>query len=211
MNSRPFWICAAGRSRTAWFAELLTCGGWRCDHDQALYMRSVDDVVRFFAQPRHGSAESAGAPGWDLVRHLVPDIRTVVIRRPVDEVLASFLALDLRGVATFDPEPLRRNLERLSRAQDRIARQPGVLVVEYADLKHEDACSAVWRHCLPFSWDRARWESLKDRNVQCDVVEQIVYYHANRSGIEAFKVTIAREMRRLVRAGLIHRRQVHVD
>ena len=182
----PYLICALGRSRSTWLAELLTYRTWTCDHDRSIYMRSVADVAAFFARPHHGSAETAASPGWELIRHLAPNLRTVVIRRPVNDVVAAFLAVDLRGMAIYDAPALRRNIERLDRAQDRIARQPGVLVLDFADLVHEDACQAVWHHCLPYAWDRRWWLALRDRNVQCDTVAQVLYYHRNTAEIDAF-------------------------
>lgn len=205
-----FLILALGRSKTTWLSHLLTYRGWVCDHDRAIYLRSVADVAAYLALPCHGSAETAVAPGWELCRHLAPNLRTVVIRRPIAEVVASFLAVDLQGMATYDEPLMRRNLEYLNRALDRIARQPGVLVLDFADLEQESACSAVWQHCLPHPWDHARWLSQRDWNIQCDTVAQIFHYHTHRNEVEAFKLTIAREMRRLARAGLIgHRRIPH--
>jgi hypothetical protein len=201
----PYLILALGRARTTWLARLLTYRGWLCDHDQAPFMRSVGDVARFFAQPCHGSAETAAAPGWELIRFLAPDLRTVVIRRPLDEVIASFLAIDLKGVAMYDEAALRRNMTRLDRALERVAGQRGVLVVAYEDLGQEDTCKAVWEHCLPHPWSRTWYEAWKDRNIQCDTLAQVLYHHAHSAEIATFKTTIGREMRTLARARLIER------
>jgi hypothetical protein len=191
-----------------WLSRRLSYRGWVCDHDQAVYLRSVADVAAFLALPCHGSAETAAAPGWELLRHLVPDLRTVVIRRPIDEAFQSYLAIDLKGLATYDEPAVRRMLEYLDRALDRVARQPGVLALDFADLEHEDACRAVWEHCLPHPWDRARWLAMRDVNIQCDTLAQIIHYHRNREQVETFKLTIGRELRRLARAGLIGRRRL---
>jgi hypothetical protein len=201
----PFLVLALPRSRTAWVAELLTYGGWSCYHQQAVRMRSLDDCVAFLRQPRIGSAETSIALGWRLLLHRLPDLRIVTIRRPIEDCVRSMMAVDLRGAAVYDECLMRRTMAREARALDEIEQLPGVLRVEFADLGREDACAAVFEHCLPFPFDRAWWLELRDRNIQADVPGLLRYYQANRRAIDGFKAACRREMSRLARAGLMRK------
>lgn len=204
----PFLICALPRSRTAWCSEFLSYADWTCGHETLITMRSIEDVRAFFAQPNTGTVDTPAAPGWELLRHYVPDLRTVVIRRPVEDVVQSFLKLDLRGLFTYPEVPLRAAMTRADRALDRVASQPGVLTIEYADLANEDACRGIWHHCLPYRFDADWWAHWDSVNVQMDVANHVKYYHANLAAIERFKGLCKAEMWRLVRAGLIARKEV---
>jgi hypothetical protein len=202
----PFVVYALPRSRTAWLARFLSYGGWTCHHEVAIQMRSIGDVVELFRQPRTGTAETGITPGWRLLHHLVPGIRAVVIRRPVDDVVEAMLAVDIGGVGQYDRALLRRNMEYMNRCLERIAVESDALVVDYADLDRAKTCSAIFRHCLPFEFDAAWWERLRTQNIQADVKAVMRYYFDNRDAIEHFKATCKAEMRRLARAGAISNR-----
>lgn len=204
----PFLICALPRSRTAWLSKFLSYADWTCGHESLITMRSIEDVRASYARPRTGSAETAAAPGWELLRHYVPDLRTVVIRRPVEDVVQSFLKLDLRGLATYPEGPLRAAMTRADRALDRVASQPGVLSVDYAELASEETCRAIWHQCLPYRFDGDWWAHWDAINVQMDVPNHVKYYHANLAAIERFKGLCKTEMWRLARAGLIARKEL---
>ena len=203
----PFIVYGLPRSRTAWIAAFLTYRDGTCHHAVAITMRSVADVASFFQRPRTGAAETAAAPGARMLRYLVPGLREVVVRRPVADVVDAMLRVDVSGVATYDRAKLVRNMEYNSRALDRVARHKGVLVLDYADLDMEDACSAIFKHCLPYSFDREWWKRLRPQNIQADTKEVLRYYFANREAVERFKVACKSEIRRLAYAGLISNRE----
>jgi hypothetical protein len=201
--TEPFIIYALPRSKTAWLARFLSYGDWRCHHETAITMRSVADIAALFSRPNTGSAETAGAPAWQIIRHHVPNIRTVVVRRPVEEVVASMLAISLTGGFVYDEAKLRSNMNRVARALDKAAAEPGALVVDYAALSEQDACAAIFEHCLPYRLPQHWWDRLRDRNVQADVSAALRYYHLNRAAVNGFKRTMMTELRSLARAGLV--------
>lgn len=204
----PF-VVYAQRSRSAWLARFLSFKDYRCYHDVAITMRSLDDVVRFFRQPKTGSAETAAAPGWRILHHHIPNMRAVVVRRPVEDVVDSMMGVDLAGIATYDREKLMRGVVYGARILDQISEQRGVLTVEFADLEHDHVCRAVFEHLLqvemPYDW----WLKWRHINVQADVPAMLRYYQAHRDEIEGFKWAMKAEMRRLVAAGAIGRRAAH--
>jgi len=201
----PFMIFALPRSRTAWLSAFLTYGGWQCHHETAIRARSIEQMAWFLRLPRTGVAETACALGWRLFGYHVPELQRVVVRRPVDDVVASMMRADLRGVATYDEPTLRALMQRQRRALDELAVQPGVLVVDYAVLDRRDACAAVFEHCLPLKLPKDRWENMRQRNVQKDITSFILYYQRHKEAVDRFKAAAKAELWRLARAGLIGR------
>lgn len=202
-DRHPFIVYGLPRSRTAWLSSFLSYGDFVCHHEAAITMRCVSDIVSFFNRPRTGTCETAAAQGWKLLHHHVPDIRAVVVRRPVDEVVAAILAMDTRGAVIYDERMLRRNMEYGARMLDKISAHPGVLAVDYADLDDPGACAAIFEHCLSEPFDATWWKSLKDQNIQVDPVENLRYYHSNRDSVDGFKRACRSEINRLARARLI--------
>jgi hypothetical protein len=200
----PFLVCTAGRARTKWLSMLLTFDAWSCHCEVAVGMRAVGDIARFFARPCVGSVETAAAPGWDLVRHYVPTIRGVVVRRPVEEAIASMCAA-LDGQVAYDLDTLRRNMRYGGRALDRMALTPGVLAVEFADLDREDVCAAIFEHCLGMTLPHDHWAALRGRNIQIGPVTLFRYYLQYRDEIERFKRRCRSDLRGLMRSGAIAR------
>lgn len=207
--SDPFIIYALPRSRTAWLAEFLSYADWSVSHEQAIYMRSIEDVQEFFERPNTGTVETAAAQAWRIIHHHVPNLRVAVIRRPVDEVIDSVLKVPLKGVATYDEVRLQKVMAYGDRMLRQISALPGVLTLNYADISSEDACAALFEHCLPYEFDRPWWDWMKDRNVQADVPSIIRYYHENKIQIEGFKLSLKRELRSLYRTGQIDREARH--
>lgn len=202
-ETRPFLIYALPRSRTAWMSNYLTYGGWTCHHDRSITLANFDDAVRMLRTPRTGSAETAAAPAWHLLHEAIADLRAVVVKRPVDQVLASMRRLEGAGIGRYDFARLERTFNHLDRCLDRIARQPGVLRLDYHELDREDAGRRLFEHCLPFAFDRDWWLANRDRNRQIDVADQQRYALAHRPRIEAFK----RECRTLLRSSVRARKQ----
>lgn len=197
----PFIVFSLPRSRTAWLSAFLSYGDWLCFHEHAMFMRKIDDIAQFFGQPKMGSIETAAGPGWYLLRHYVPNIRMVVVRRPVADVVKSLMAVDVAGVATYDEQALHKVMSYGDRMLDKISSLPGVLTVDHADLDNEDTCKAIFEFCLPYKFDQEWWKLLKHENIQIDVKNMLRYYHGNRAAIDAFKSACWRELRRLRKSG----------
>lgn len=201
--TNPFIIYALPRSRTAWLSAFLSYRDWECYHESAIFMRSLDDVKEFFSNPKVGCVETAAAHGRPLIRAIAPDVREVVILRPVSEVVDSMMAVDVSGIATYDRDLLQRNMENGDRVLRKIAKDAGVLVVHYSDLNKEETCARIFEHCLPYDFDRKWWESLREKNIQVDVGAFIKYYYKHRDAVEKFKRHCKSELRRLCKIGVI--------
>ncbi len=178
----PFIVFALPRSRTAWLARFLSYGEYECAHEQLRHMRSMADVRAWLAQDYVGAAETGAAPWWRLVRHIRPDARVLVVRRPVEEVVNSLMALDLRGVVTLDRATLTAEIHRLDRRLDLIEhRVPRALSVSFADLGQEAVCARVFEHCTGYRHDPAWWRLGEAVNVQANM-RALMRHHAAHCG-----------------------------
>ena len=166
--------------------------------------RTVSDVREFFSQPYHGSAETAVHLGWQLLEYHFPWMRRVVIRRAPEAVVDALMALPMTRHC-LDLEKTRWVMRRGARSLDALAKRPGVLVLDYDDLKTEAACKALFERCLPYRCPEGWWEQWAAVNVQSDHEGTFDYQVAHRDGILQFKATAMRELFRLRRAGLIRR------
>lgn len=201
-----FVVYALPRSRTAWLSVFLTYGAWACRHEAAAFMRKVGDLPALLSQPNTGTVETSASYGHALVKHYAPAAKIAVIRRPVDEVVASTLEL-AKGLVVYDEPMLRRNMEYGARTLDAIAAEPGVLALDYSALNTEEGARQIFEHCLPYAFDRGHWEALKDQNLQVNFRDFLNYHLANRAEIFAFKDACKKHLRELVRAGAIKRKE----
>jgi hypothetical protein len=198
---RPFIVFTAGRSRTAWLSSFLDYGQVHCHCEAAMRFRNLGDVREFFDN-RTGSAETAASPGWHLIRHVLPQARFVVVRRPVEDIIASS-AWTLGKLGPFDQRRLRHVVEYENRCLDKIAALPGTLVVDFDDLEEEETCRRLFEFCLPYEFDGVWWVAMRDRHIEMDMPEMIRYYQAHYPQIEQFRRSCKTELVRLARAGAI--------
>jgi len=172
-----FIVYGLPRSRTFWLSRFLSFGQWHCGHDEIRHARSMDDIKSWFSQDFTGTVETAAAPWWRLVQNMQPGIKTVVVRRPVDEVVDSMARLGLR----FDPTSVATNLRHLDRKLDQIERRvPNVLSVTFSDLMTESVCATVFEHCLGAPLNPEWYAVMVPLNIQMNFGACLRYYHANQ-------------------------------
>ncbi len=164
-------------------------------------MRSMEDVKKLFSTSNTGTAETGAPYGRCLLKWLVPNLKEVVILRPLDEVIDSVMKIDLHGISVFDRNKLRKILAKGERALHKIAKDPNVLVVNYDDLNKEEICARIFEFCLPYKFDKEWWNYYKDINIQINMGLLIQYRHHNKGYIDAFKSLCKRELIKLCRAG----------
>ena len=202
MTHPPFIVYGLPRSRTYWLSHFLSYGDTKCYHEACMYMRSIDDMRSFLSQDNTGAAETAAAPGWRLIHHYRPDIRAVVVRRPVEDVVKSLLAVDMSGVARYDVALAHKSMSYLDRYLDQIeANVPGAVSVRFDDLADQETCRRVFEHCLPYRFDAAWWEAFAPINLQINSRAMMRYRFAHRPQIDAFKAQCWAELRKLAKSG----------
>lgn len=179
--TQPFIIYALPRNRTFWLSKFLSHGATICGHEQIRHIRGLDDIKSLLDMPNHGSAETAAAPFWRLIQAVRPDIKTVVIRRPVADVVESLIAT---GV-DFDRALLTRQMQELDAKLDQIEqRVPGAFSIAYDDLNDEATCARLYEHCTGQKHDPAHYTALAPQNLQCDLSAMMRYHHAHKPQIE---------------------------
>jgi len=177
----PFVIFSMPRSRSAWISRFLSWGDWHCGHEELLHQRSLEDVQSWLGQPCTGTVETAASPFWRILRTLQPDVRVVVVRRPVDEVVASFMRLPLG----YQEATLRPLMERTAAKLDQIERRwPGVLAVTFEDLATEAGCRRVWEHVLPYPHQPDWWAAVSLVNIQVDMRVLVRRFRAYQPQLE---------------------------
>ena len=201
----PFIVYALPRSRTAWMAQFLSYGSYRCGHEQAIFLRDVMDIPRLLRMPFTGVVETAAAQGWRVIRHHVPEIKQVVIRRPLQDVYDAMLNVDLHGYATYDKDRLWKAMAYGNRMLDEISALPDTLTLDFSDLDTREGCKTLFEFCLPYQFEDWWWEDLKTRNIQVSVPEYIQYYHEHKADIDSFKRKMWQELRYLAKSGQITR------
>lgn len=166
----PFIVYALPRSRTFWLSRFLSYRDWNCGHDEIRHFRALDDAKSWLSQECTGTVETGAAPWWRLVQKYRPDIRAVVIRRPVHDVVESLARFG------FDPDVMTRAMTRLDRKLDQIERRvPGVLSVSFDELATEEGCARVFEHCLPHAFDFEWWATLAPINLQFSMSSLVRY------------------------------------
>lgn len=185
-------IYALPRSRTYWLSKFLSYQDWHCGHDELRHARTLDDVQSWLSMENTGTIETAGAPYWRLVKHL----KTVVIRRPIGEVMMSLAKFNV-----FDPDRLFRQLQQLDRKLDQIeARVENVISIPYHRLSDELACKTIFEHCLPYQHDPEWWHTLNEVNLQIDMQQMIRYYRAHEVQLNK----LAKIAKHKMISGMIH-------
>lgn len=191
-----FVVFALPRSRTAWLSHFLTYGDWHCGHDEIRHMRSLDDVKAWFSQDCTGTVETSVAPFWRLLDSVAPGVRVVVVRRPVDDVVNSLMAI---SGCEFDRATITDLMRRYDRKLDQIEARIPCLSVNYADLTDEATCAAIFEYCLPYKHDSARWRELSGVNIQINMPALIRYCAAYKPQLDKL-ASIARHKSRTMLA-----------
>ena len=181
---RPFVVFSLPRSRSAWLSVLLSQGGLPVGHDVGVECRTPEDFAARVAIG--GTCETGVAFAWPLIRQLLPGARYVVVRRRIAEVEASLARFGLTGVRA----ELERRWHDMAEHED----PTDTLVVDYADLRDEEVCRRIFRHCRGQRMDHHWWAQLDPLNIQVDMSRQISRLAVNRPQIDALKAEVRRRL-----------------
>lgn len=174
LDKPPFVIFALPRCRTRWLATFLSYNDWTCGHEEIRHARSLEDVKSWFTQGYVGTIETGVTSWW----RLVPDgVRVFTLRRPIEEIIASF------GRLGFTPEWLSDRLRQAERKLDQIEQRLGARSLTFADLSTEDGCHDVFEDCLPYQHDHAWWQAISSLNLQVNFSAMMRYFDAYQKQI----------------------------
>ncbi len=172
----PFIVFALPRSRTAWLAQFLAGNGWQCTHDLVIECDTLAQLQHRLAQPMSGTVETGAMLGWRLLRTWFPRAKFAVVRRPVQEVLASLARV---GAPADVNEIYSRN-----RLLDVIASQPGTMSVHFMDLAITSVCSDLFHHCTGWPPRPEHLRRFGELRIELDISRRLSRI-ASRSGAVA--------------------------
>lgn len=158
----PFVVFSLPRSRSAWMMHWLSAvSGERVGHDTAIEADTVDGWLETILRRMRGTCETGAVGAWPILRRAIPDCRIVTVQRPLADVVASLARLGL----TAESGILEIRDEQLAM----LARQPGVLAVQYHELRDPRMCAAIQAHCLDSAFNWPVWEYFDRNNITVDI------------------------------------------
>ena len=199
-----FIIYALPRSRTFWLSRFLSHGATKCGHDELRHVRGLDDIQSLLSMPNYGSVETAAAPWWRLLHAMSPGLRTVIVRRPVSEVVESLIATG----TPFDRDHITAAMQRLDAKLDQIkARVPGALEVQFSDLSRWETCAKVFEHCTGQRLERSWFDLAQPLRLVIDFEAMVRHFKAHRPQLER----VAHQAKRSILAGFGPRKTISRD
>jgi len=128
--------------------------------------KSVEGFVKAYKQEGlWGSVEIGGMIGWQVIRQELPDLKTVLVRRPLQDVYNSILKMGFQGHLT--------NLAELDATLDVISEQPNVYSINSTDLDAPVTGKWLFEYLLEQEFDFDWWHSMIQTNIQVNLDEAI--------------------------------------
>lgn len=149
--SGRFFITGLPRSRTAWFAVATNTPTSVCFHEPTARLNSFEDLREFWA-PKFGVdigiSDSCLAPLAErIVEELQP--RTLVVERPFEDVLRSYINYAARAGISVNEAKIRRFAGAAIEALENIKASPVVKTVQFAALDDYTEVLSAMRWLLP--------------------------------------------------------------
>ena len=171
-------------------AAFLSYRGAIVGHDIGIECRKFDDfVAKLSGGGMVGTCETGAMIAWNLIRHCMPGVRLVTVRRPRSEVIAS---LERFGFSDLEDEMARRDAQL-----DIIGGLTGTLNLTFKELANQSSCRKLFEFCLGEPFDRAWWARMAAENIQVNMQDRVRRLHTNYPHIEALKKEIAQRQAKL--------------
>lgn len=182
----PFVVFSLPRSRSAWLSAFLSAPGRVVGHDVGI---TSDTPAAFADALNHdlaGTCETGAAFAWRLIRRMVPDVRFVVVLRPVSEVCAS---LARHGISGMEDE-----MQARMDALQQIMREPGTTTLDWTALRFEGTCTRLYAQLTGEPMDPQWWRTFAPLNIQVDMAQRLRLLQARAEQIARLKATVAQEL-----------------
>lgn len=164
-------------------AHYLAQGGKRVGHDIGIECYRPEDFINAFKDGMIGTCETGAMLGWRLIRHYLPQVKFVVVRRPMREVLVSLGAFGIIGQ--------EEEMERRDAMLDVIASLPGTLSMDWNALGFPEGGKQLWEFCLDVEWNPEIWGQFNSINIQVDMRQRLAKLHDNHDRLMSLKAEIA--------------------
>lgn len=186
----PFVVFALPRSRTAWLANYLNAGGkYPVGHDITIECNSTEDFFQSYANGMRGTVETGSMMAWRLMLQRIPDLKILLIRRPLDEVKRSLLQ--------FGIEPASGELEAREEILNFLETLPSVDSIEFRDLYIAQCRKWVWDTLLGEEWEPVWDSALAPINIQIDMQARLEQLHRRYEPLVTLKAEIIELQSRL--------------
>lgn len=182
----PFIIFSLPRSRSAWLSAFLSRPGAVVGHDIGITSDTPADFADALNHDLAGTCETGAAFAWRLIRKLVPDVRFVVVLRPVSEVCAS---LERCGITGMEAE-MQARMDGLQQ----IMHQPGTTTLDWTALRFEGTCARLYAQLTGEPMDAQWWRTFAPLNIQVDMAQRLRLLQARSEQITRLKATVAQEL-----------------
>lgn len=182
-KNAPFIVLSLPRSRSAWMAHWLSYPGKLVGHDIAIRTRSVREFLAHFSFA-DGACETSAMLGWRLLKHEIPNLKTLVVVRDPREVIES---LEKKGLASegLALEVMSRwhMLQAIGSAKDAKA-------VRFEELNSKEIRSMVFEWLLELGFDEDWDARFAATNIQVDFAARVEQLIQNREQIGAFRAEV---------------------
>jgi len=158
----PFVIFGLPRSRTKWLSSFLSHENHVCHHDLTAEVSSLSELRDKLSVPGNGTSETSLAHGWPMLLSWFPNMKIVVIRRDVNDVMTSLEKCGLK----IPLEEIQYRNDRL----DEISALPRVMTVDFNDI--DKMSRKILFHCHGYHVDDL-WVKSHDANIQIDIPERL--------------------------------------
>lgn len=161
-----FIIYCLPRSRSAWMAHFLNYPYTRplqpVAHDVAPLCKSVEGFINAYKKDgMWGAVETEAVIAWQIIKKELPDLKTIVVRRPLQEVYNSIIKLGFQGNLT--------HLAELNAMLDLVASQPGVYTINSSDLDAPITGKWLFEYCLELEFDFDWWYIVSQVDIQVNI------------------------------------------
>ena len=154
----PTLVIGLPRSRTFWTARWLGA-----DHDVSIY-HDLPSLDRMFGTPGYCAVDTVLGSVWRGAVERWPSLRLIVVRRPVDDVVASFARAGVSGPAF---EAMLRGYAPAFDDPQLHARAD--MVCSFDDLNRFEVCRQMAVLCRSRSPGYDEWSTLAAQNLQCEI------------------------------------------
>lgn len=183
-----FMVLSLPRSRSFWLSHFLSHGAYECAHDLLVSCGSIEEFANKLAS-YDGTCETAAMVGWRLIVHRWPQMRLVVVKRPIDEVIDSILEQGFQVERSF--------LEEREHMLDSLSSLPGVKTYSFASLEEQSTCKEIFEFCLQEPFDLQWWEELRNIDLQIDFKARVQLIGANALALNALHAEVLLESSKL--------------
>lgn len=178
----PFIVLSLPRSRTYWAARWLSYPGKNVGHDLAIQCDNVKQFIDSYSNGMDGSVETGAMIGWRLLKHELPNLKTLVVFREPREVLASLAKFGVEG------DWIEYEIKSRYYVLEGIASCAGVKRMHWMDYSSITHAEQAWEFLLDVPFDFDWWSSMVRTRLEINMKERMQATIARRDKIAALKI-----------------------